>query len=687
MRMRRMLAAVGSIALVTTALVAITTTPAAALARYGTSTSWALIDSGAPAGVVVDGPGDAPLGTWVDEAGVTHTARPYFTFDLTRYQGARISKAVLSTGETAAADCTNRPAVSLWRTAPVTAETSWANPPRDLAKVSTLRTELCEVSYLEWDALKAVKAAVAAGETTLTLSLRLADNLEAKPANFRTFRSSFGLAVNYNNAPDIPTALTTSGVACTTAKPYTLLRNDTITLGATATDPDVNDTGGGDWLTGHYEVWRVGSTEARTELEFSGRSPAKLRAFLQPNTLVDGATYAWRVRTSDDAGEQSGWSDTCRFVVDLQAPTGTVTVTSTDYPDDAGWHDAVGRQGEFYFTYTGTDTIAGFQWSSIHGDGRSHFVAADRRGRATITYAPGDAVDRIEVYAVDAAGYRSETTSYGFRANDQRPTVDGYIWQVGQPTTFTFGSYNGTAVEFRYRLDGEPEQTVAADSDGRAQVEITAGWGGDRTLTVTSRTAAGVESTRTASWSLPSEPLVVSAEYPENQRAGGLEVPGTFTFTSRSGPAVEFRYQFTDGTTGTVPVGTDGKASIRWTPTALGWTDLAVWAIDADGDESQPASYSFSVADPLPGVWSDVYPESGSGGGPGQEGQFFFSTELDHFEFVYRFDDGPEQTATIFDSVTYTPTTAGPHELRVRSRDWDGTAESPERVYRFTVAD
>ena len=98
----------------------------------------------------------------------------------------------------------------------------------------------------------------------------------------------------------------------------------------------------------------------------------------------------------------------------------------------------------------------------------------------------------------------------------------------------------------------------------------------------------------------------------------------------------------------------------------------------------QPGSYSFAVADHLPGVWSEVYPESGSNGGPGQPGQFTFTTELDHFEFVYRFDGGPEQTATIFDSVTYTPTTAGPHELRVRSRGSNGT-ESQERVYLFVV--
>ncbi|MEV0714162.1 hypothetical protein [Asanoa sp. NPDC050611] len=677
--MRRFLAAIGTIALTATALAVTTTAPAAAIGRYEQSTSWAVIDAADPDTVVIDGPGDAPLGTWT-EAGVTHTARPYFTFDLSRFQGARILKAILFTGETEAADCANRPPVTLWRTTPVTSGTSWTAPPRDLARISTLETDACKPSHVEWDALKAVQAAVAEGRRTLTLSLRLPANIEDEPANFRTYRSSFGLVIDYNNAPLTPTGLTTNNAACATDKPFTLVRNDRVSLRATATDPDMNETGGGDRLTGRFEVWRVGSTEPRTVLEDSSYAPADMRVDLLPETLVDGATYAWRVRAFDDT-DHSAWSETCRFVVDKQAPQGTVTVTSTDYPEDGQWHDAVGRPGEFHFTYTGTDRIAGFYWSSLHGDGRSHFVAADRRGRATVTYAPGDAIDRLEVFGADAAGYRTEETTYDIRAVDQRPTIDGYFWEVGQPTTFTFGSFNGTAVEFRYQLDGEPEQTVAADAEGRAEVEITARWGGDRTLTVTSRTAAGVASTRTARWWLPSEPRIVSAEYPESQAAGGEGVPGTFTFTPRSPGVVAFRYAFSDGTEGTVPV---GAASVRWTPAAIGWASVNVWAVDADGAETGPGIYSFQVADRLPGVWSSVYADSGSNGGPGEQGQFYFSSQLGHFEFVYRFDDGPEQVATMFDEVYFTPTTAGPHELRVRSRDSDGT-QSPERLYRFVV--
>ena len=226
--------------------------------------------------------------------------------------------------------------MSLWRTTPVTAETSWANPPRDLAKIATNHTEICKAPYLECDATKAVKAAVAKGENTLTLSLRLPDNIEAKPANFRKLRSSGRPRGQLQQRTRRPHRADHDGrrVHDREALHHREERQRHARRDGYQ-DPDVNDTGSGDWITGHDEVWRVGSTQTRTELEASGRyAPASMRASLQPNTLVDGATYAWKMRTSDDTADQSPWSDTCRFVVDKQAPTGTVTITSTDYPDD-----------------------------------------------------------------------------------------------------------------------------------------------------------------------------------------------------------------------------------------------------------------------------------------------------------------------------------------------------------------
>src|SRR5918994_867726 len=198
--------------------------PAAAIdVRLERSTSWAYVDSAQPDRVFVNGTGDAPVGTWSDASGLRHTARSYFTFDISRYLGTVVTSAVLSGAETSVADCTQRPPIDLWHTKPVTNSSSWARPPDNIAKVSTqVRPDHagCPAPYVEWDAVPALKAAIADGRSTLTLALRLPGQLERDPAQMRRYANQLALSIHYNTPPDVPTDLQAGGTACTTRQPY-----------------------------------------------------------------------------------------------------------------------------------------------------------------------------------------------------------------------------------------------------------------------------------------------------------------------------------------------------------------------------------------------------------------------------------------------------------------------------------
>ncbi|MFF4830452.1 LamG-like jellyroll fold domain-containing protein [Streptomyces sp. NPDC001315] len=98
----------------------------------------------------------------------------------------------------------------------------------------------------------------------------------------------------------------------------------------------------------------------------------------------------------------------------------------------------------------------------------------------------------------------------------------------------------------------------------------------------------------------PAAPTVTSTDYPDDDAPhAGVGDYGTFTFTSTSTDVVSYRYEFQDGTNGTVPAqsGTGRPATLRWPPTRSGSHTLTVTAVDAAGKSAEsPGGYSFVVA-------------------------------------------------------------------------------------------
>ncbi|MGC4894332.1 hypothetical protein [Micromonospora sp. DT31] len=686
---RAVLAGALSMVVAAGAVVAAAAPAAAYDIRYETNRSWAWTDSRTPDTIVIDRAGDVPVGTWKDAAGRPHTSRAYFTFDISRYRGADIQSAKLDVKETAGADCTKRPKIELWRTAPYTARSSWRNPPADLALVDSRQLTdqtVCPAPRVEFDAIGGLRQALAEGRSTLTLSLRLPADAERDPALARKYATKVGISIDYNFRPGVPTDLQSeAGTACTTAEPYQVIRNPT--LSGVVHDRDRNDGGGTDHLDVTFAVWPVDQPEARIEqanLARDGERAVGRFDHIYPSPFEHDRTYAWQMRAKDSRAT-GDWSVTCYFRLDVRGPATAPGVTSTDFPDDDQWHP--GLPGEFTFTANGSADVVryGYSWDS----GPQQTVDADRPGGgATVTLTPDRGVNTLRVWSMDALGNRSASTDYTFLAEDVSPIIEGRLTEIGVPATFQLRPQLDGVVRYRYRLDGDPERTVEAAADGSAGITVTATRGGLRTLTVTSVTADGVETTGSREFNLPTEPKISATVYEEYGTDGGQGIPGVFTFAPRLPDTVSYRYRF-NGESGTVAAKADGTASVTWTPTEAGAVNLDVWSVSRDGTESQPATWFFRVRDLRPAVSADPYRADLPTGGPGQAGEFRFTSQIpETVAFLYRFDDGAEQRVETGPraTVSWTPTEGGSHTLTVRGVTADGT-RSLERVWTFLVND
>lgn len=479
-------------AAVTAGAVAATSSPAMASAnRAVVSSSWAYIDSRSPDSVFVDQLGDAPVGAWLDGESRYHTSRSYFSFDLTPLLGKRIIDVNVAAGEIRVAECGKR-AVELWVTDDVTSATSWRNPPAQRQHLGTRGPEIgCPIARMYWDATDAIRQAVAAGRSTVTLALRNPDGQEHSLEYGRHFAAAVSLGVTYNTAPDVPTNLRTgdSFTACSTEAPGRFLRAGGHGLYAHMTDPDPAD-GAPEQVAGRFAVWPVDSPDQRRELTTLPVSvPWDVGVTMPTDLAVHGRSYAWQVQ-ADDGVDTSPWSHICYFTYDLVAPAAAPSVSSVDYPDGE-WSGGVGIPGTFTFSADGDTDVIGFHYRD--GLGGSTYVATDQPGgSAQVIITPERNYSSLFVASADRADNRSTERTYEIRANDTAPIVVGpRIVQVGEQAEFSFSPGMADVVEYHYWFNNEPPTVVAAGSDGTARVTVSKPLG-DYVLNVRSRTSAGL---------------------------------------------------------------------------------------------------------------------------------------------------------------------------------------------------
>lgn len=611
--MRRLLIrrVVGCLAIAAIAGTVLSASPATAGTYYQdlSQITWAYTDSLAPDSSHAD-PGDSvPLGAWQDDSGATHVSRVYASFDLSSLAGRHALGARLYARESEATDCTDRQ-IEVWRTADGPPHPTWRRPRHPLRKVGTIGATSACPSPVAVDLTRAVTSALADGHTTLSLEFREPAALEDQVAHGRRLDARYGLEldVSSNGAPATPTDLSNDSRPCASATPYPYLSAVNPTLAARFSDPDSSDR-----PTGEVEYWPVDHPDQRTVLTENSVSNGSIHGFKVPGTLTDGATYAWHARTRDDM-DQSSWSTTCHFVADAAGPANPPAVSSDNYSTTGS--NAGGVPIDITLDANGVTDVAAFQysWDTLSipvtpvgqkwtdpFDGDQFVRAGQLGGSATLKLVPPESGPvTLTVASYDRAYQRSAVSTIRFLVDDTSPRVTtDQDPQYDTPLTVHLapGPHVNSVSSYEYRIGDDASATVPAQTDGTASVTITLTNPTSNWVSVRSHSPNGWVSPWYRWWiRLDTAPTVTSGTYPENTIAGGVGVPGNFTFSSGVPSVVSFGYSFDGAGPTMVDADDDGSATVSWTPTSSGSHYVDVYAITEDGTQLFTNFYGFGVA-------------------------------------------------------------------------------------------
>ncbi|MFC4585369.1 hypothetical protein [Sphaerisporangium corydalis] len=481
----------------------------------GDKIAWTYVSSKQPRKSNWNSSDDAPVGNGVGHAG---TFRSFFRMDVSKVSGKHVLAAVFRAYQNSG-PC--EPDVELWVTGEITSATTWNHQPQWLRRLNAATaSDQFGACRFGWSVKDLVVEAAARGDRYLTFGLRAVD--ETCPAEPHVFESDiavdpyFGttvspwLNIEFNTAPDVPSQLGFNpGTGCTGTPPTgdgRYARTLTPVLSARFTDADDSVQ----QVRGHFQ-WAVAGGAALGEAVSVFRNVGSRQCAAVPaGQLVEGGTYAWRVRAEDryqppgeieflsDMGEWSAWQE---FKVDLTPPAQPV-VSSTVYPENAlgAW---VGTPGEFVFTPNGSTDVAVYRYAT-GWDGLTGTVTAGADGTATVTVTPTGGGDQtLRVWSVDRAGFSGPQRIYAFTV-DQNPEpsvssavypADGPGGGAGVPGEFTFSAGGGRGVvAYRYQFDFGTEVELPAGENGTARATLTPETAGAHVLSVVSVDGAGYAS-------------------------------------------------------------------------------------------------------------------------------------------------------------------------------------------------
>lgn len=681
----RTLAVLTSAAVLASLTTAVTALPAAAAddfvpSKTLTRSSWGYTDLGTPGTGHANPASDAFIGTWTDRR--WHRTRSYFTFDVAEFRGKNLVSAAVAAKETEADDCTRR-AVELWRTEPYRGQ-SWLRQPKELELLGSAGKPDtgCLVENVSFDVSAAVRAAVARGESTFTVALRVPAKHEHDPRYHRHFANDVKLAVTYNTPPATPAALsTTDDFGCDTSapgkylNPFALNAVESVIPRAVFADADE-----GDKLSARFAVWPAASPADRRELVaevYDGKAYTYLR-----NNELNEVTYAWQVR-GEDGTDVSAWSQTCYFTVDRTRPNRPGAVGDVYYESQFGYKGAPGTPGTFTFSANGSDDVVEFEYTlSPRGSENPKRVPAGPDGKATVSWSPTEAGHHyLYVTSYDRTGMRSEIGGYTFYVRENRPDVWSNVYPrgeyatpeggVGKPGVFTFTPGIPNVVEYTYRLNDGATQTVAAGADGKASVTVTPVAGGYNTLFVANKSASGEQS-------IPHEYRFRVDDTPTVAHDGGQVIPiGTdvaITFSPKATGVTA--YEWTIGWTGQpfTRVGADanGKATVTWRALTTGYNTLRVRSISGDAPATLERQVSLYVDTAEPTLTRTGADQAG------ETGQLTFGTIMRNpVSYTYWTDEDATQRTVAAGAdgkatVPWTPRLSGDHWVRVHATNAAG---------------
>jgi hypothetical protein len=681
---RRAAVVAGAVCLITAGLGGVSALQAAASsATVIQASSSAYADSAMPGVSHVDPAGGIPVGAHTFRHGPAHVTKAYFTFDLSRLAGTDLQSAVVRVLEPAVGDCSATTAPQAWLTDTDTSPT-WVHQPVERAQLGPVNQVGCPSSNLAWDGTKVLSTALAAGRSTATLTLRLPSDEQSDPAHGITVGSDALLLVRVNRAPLAPTGLRVQKTACSDQPVLVgkLLPSVGMVLSATVTDPD------GDGSNAEFDWWPVNDPDQRHVANGPFLSSEQVaQTTLVPSQLSDATTYAWQVRATDGTGT-GPFSPVCEFTTEFTTPPETPIVTSTDYPpsESGPGNGGSGEPGAISFSGSGDLDITEFAYGLGSPD---TFVTADHPGgTATIQITPSDiGPDSFTVWTVDRAGDLGASVTYQFWVANNEPLVSCTPASafVGTPRQCTFTPRSTDVAGFQYQLADGPVADVQANPDGTTVVTVTPI---DSTtgpfLHVRARLANGNLTAETVDTVQTNFAAPTVGQNPVEGIAG---TPVAYTVHASLPNSVSFTYTLNGGIPVTVPVASNGTATVTLTSDSS-FAELDVFSTTSDGVNSgTQKDFPFLDSDE-PVVTSTDYPEDSTGGGVGVPDTFTFTSPVpDVVSYTYTFDGDEETVPAGPDGaaqVVLTPTDTSAQELLVSSALPDG-ATSDVKFYSFLV--
>ncbi|RSM58273.1 hypothetical protein DMB66_30205 [Actinoplanes sp. ATCC 53533] len=359
---------------------------------------------------------DARVGYESENGGLT---RSFWRMGFKNIKNATVSAATFKVLNNHSWSCSARE-FQLFDTGAISSGTTWNKQPtwKTLQQKKSFAFgygSACGDDYVVFNIQNSAQTAAGTGATNLTLGMKATS--EGDTFTWRKFAATTAvLEATYNTPPAEPTGgVSAPGGACVTgpvgAVGVTVAKTN-IVLSAKATDAD------GNLARLRFQFWKAGTTLPAGTLVTTD-STGKASLTIAAGTLVDKTTYSWAVQAEDSTGADSTYfppgTNNCMVTIDATkppAPEVTSGVWLEATPDGATWATVkFGATGPV--TFTATDAK---KFEYTFGGIAPVTTVATTTGSYTVTaLAPRHSgPNTLVVYALDAAGNRSEPTRYTF---------------------------------------------------------------------------------------------------------------------------------------------------------------------------------------------------------------------------------------------------------------------------------
>lgn len=552
-----------------------------------------------------------PAAGYNSASGCIGVERAYYSFSIPSIvYGATISSGYVSLTQTFAGDNTvsHTYPVRVAQTGGISTSTVWPGPAvNDPNPAVVVNMDSGVGTNANFYMTPTIASAVAAHVTTWTVGVFGVESPSSP--SLKRFATNPTLNIQYNHAPDLPSALAispipingTGSVCAGVANAGYVGSNQQVTLSSLPTDSD------GGTLTQLYTVKNTttGWTTSPATVGIPATSGVTAKDVV---TLSGSGTYTWTVQTKDSDGALSPVTAACTFILDTTTPA-TPVVSSTTFPLFAtGSADpSSGTAGSFTLAPSTAITGGGRTVGYYYGFGGSvptagsAFVPADGSGNATLPMIAGTAgLHTLQVVSVAANGNLSSVYV------PAGATVSGYTYNVLEsagssatgytPGVCTAGGCPTSAPFVSCRLF-DTRSASGSSCPGAPSVPV-AKIGAGATLVVAARGVGGIPSNATAV-TINVTAVGATADTILQVHADGVSANGTSSLNVHNASAVA----------NLVTVQISGGTGAVAFDNSAGSVDLVV---DLEG-------YYSPWTDPGPGNTSTVYgytPAGGPGGYP-----------------------------------------------------------------------